>query len=154
MVRDAHVRLGRFGDTRGVVVVRRIGRGVIAEGLLDDDTRMDGSAVDRAKEEVFILDNPMPVIEEDAAEYLVQFFTEFQAQELPGDIRDYERIPVPVAVPAGCEARSMIPCSSTRSVRVCSSLRVGLVSSGGGRAKLVLVSTRISGTPYDGVRNR
>lgn len=79
---DAYVGLGWFCDTRGVVVVHQDRGGVIAEGLLHDDTRMDGCSIDGAEKEVLDRDNAMPVIEEDATKDLVRLFTDLETQEI------------------------------------------------------------------------
>ena len=62
---------------------RRIPR----KGLLDDFARMNARAIQRAAEELDILDQPMPIRQEQDAEHLMIQGPEPKAQELPHLVR-------------------------------------------------------------------
>ena len=55
-----------------MVVPEDHGRRIVGERALDDLARIDGRAVDRAAEQLLVADQPVPRVEEQAAEHLVR----------------------------------------------------------------------------------
>ena len=65
--RDQFIGLAGFGDPGGVIVRKDYGRGIPAQGLLDDFAGVHAGAIDRAAEQLVKGDQPMPVVEVQAA---------------------------------------------------------------------------------------
>ena len=80
--RDAAVGFAGLGDPGRVVVEKYQCRGVVVQGLLNDDPGIDGRPVDGALEEFGHPDQPMARVEVDHAEHFIAPPRELQAQEL------------------------------------------------------------------------
>ena len=70
--RDAAIGLAGLGDARRVIVAQDHRRRVVGERAFDDLARVDRRAVDRAAEQLLVADQPVPRVEEQAAEHLVR----------------------------------------------------------------------------------
>ena len=98
---DEFVGVARLGDARGVVVREDDRRGVVGQCLTQHLARMDRRPVDGAAEELLEDDQPVAVVEVEAAEHLVRSVAQLRREEAPGVGGGVQRL-------AGAQRRAVV----------------------------------------------
>ena len=116
-LRDLLIRWARFGDAAGVIVGENYSRRVYRQRLFDDFSGVHARAVDRAAEQFGETNDPMPIVEKQAAKYF-----ERKVVQLRSDVT--LRRPRVANLVAGLHALGEVPaCQLWQPIQRCASCR-------------------------------